>query len=74
MRRGSTAEKQLMACQQIPTPVEAVLNAKNPLVNKDSCDNEKKNFLKNGSIKSSFVYCECVAVSTDGLYVGNKKG
>lgn len=46
MRRGSAAEKQLMVCQQIFKPVEAVVNVKNPLVNKGSCGRENNNFLK----------------------------
>lgn len=41
-----------MVGQQIFRPIKAALNVKNPVINKDSLENEKNHFLKNGLIKT----------------------
>lgn len=67
-----TPEKQLRICYQIFKPIEAVLNVKNVLINKDSYDNEKNHFLKLfDKCRVSCTVCMCVEV---GVSSHGRKG
>ena len=69
-----TPEKQLMICQQIFKPIEAVLNVKNAFINKYSYDNEKNHFLKDilfDKYRVSCTVCICVGV---GVSSHGRKG
>lgn len=58
-----------MICQQIFKPIETALNVKNPLINKESRDNEKNCFLKNELFdKYSSMYRACVGVGMVSMW------